>query len=86
MKTLTFVAALGAALLMVPSAFAAPSAVAKACAADVKAQCADVKPGGGALKACVKAHYTDLSADCGGDCQGGGGRQGLQGRRQAVLR
>jgi hypothetical protein len=44
MKTLTCIAALGAALLMTHSAFAA-SAVAKACAADIKAQCADVKPG-----------------------------------------
>ena len=63
MKTLTCVAALGAALLMTHSAFAA-SAVAKACAADIKAQCADVKPGGGKLKDCVKAHFSDLSADC----------------------
>ena len=39
-------------------------AVGKACAADIKAQCADVKPGGGALKDCVKAHFSDLSADC----------------------
>jgi len=63
MKTLTCVAALGAALLMTHSAFAA-SAVAKVCAADIKAQCADVKPGGGKLKDCVKAHFSDLSADC----------------------
>jgi hypothetical protein len=48
---------------MTHSAFAA-SAVAKACATDVKAQCGDVKPGGGKLKDCVKAHFSDLSADC----------------------
>ncbi len=63
MKTLTCIAAFGAALLLTHSAFA-QSAVAKACAADVKAQCADVKPGGGAIRNCVKAHFTDLSADC----------------------
>jgi hypothetical protein len=63
MKTLTCVAALGAALLTTHSAVAAP-AVGKACAADIKAQCADVKPGGGKLKDCVKAHFSDLSADC----------------------
>jgi hypothetical protein len=42
----------------------AAGTVAKACAADIKAQCADVKPGGGALKDCVKAHFSDLSEDC----------------------
>ncbi len=63
MRTLTCVAALGAAPLMTYAAVAA-SPVAKACAADIKAQCADVKPGGGALKDCVKTHFSDLSADC----------------------
>jgi hypothetical protein len=42
----------------------ATTAVAKACAADVKAQCPDIKPCGGKLKACVKAHFSDLSEDC----------------------
>jgi hypothetical protein len=63
MKPLACLATLAAALLMAHSALAA-SAVTNACAADVKAQCADVKPGGGALKDCVKAHFSDLSADC----------------------
>ncbi len=63
MKPLTCVASLCAALLLTHSAVAA-SAVAKACAADVKAQCPDIKPGGGKLKACVKAHFSDLSEDC----------------------
>ena len=63
MKTLTCIAALGAALLMTHPAFAA-TALGKVCAADIKAQCADVKPGGGKLKDCVKAHFSDLSADC----------------------
>src|SRR5271169_5397240 len=63
MGTLTCVAALGAALMMAHSAFAA-STLAKVCAADIKTQCADVKPGGGKLKDCVKAHFSDLSAEC----------------------
>jgi hypothetical protein len=63
MKMLTSIATLGAALVMINPAFAA-SPLAKACAADIKAQCADVKPGGGKLKDCVKAHFSDLSADC----------------------
>ena len=62
MKT-AFLAALCAALLTTHSAVAA-SAVAKACAVDIKALCADVNPGGGALKDCVKAHFSDLSVDC----------------------
>jgi hypothetical protein len=62
-KTLSFVAALCATLMVTQSAHAA-SAVARVCAADIKAQCADVKPGGGALKDCVKAHFSDLSEDC----------------------
>ena len=60
---LTAIAALGAALF-IPHSAAAANALAKACAADIKAQCADVKPGGGKLKDCVKAHFSDLSADC----------------------
>src|SRR5271166_2371649 len=63
MKTPTCVAALCAVLIVTQSAHAA-SAVAKACAADIKAQCPDIKPGGGKLKACVKAHFADLSTDC----------------------
>ena len=65
MRTLTSAVAFGAALLLSGSAaYAAPSAVAKACAKDIKSVCADVKPGGGALKTCVKEHFSDLSTDC----------------------
>ncbi len=64
MKALTIAAALGAALLFAGSAYSAPSALAKACAKDIKSVCGDVKPGGGALKACVKEHFSDLSTDC----------------------
>ncbi len=65
MKASTFGAALGAALLLAtPSAYAAPSALARACAKDVKSVCGDVKPSGGKLAACMKEHFSDLSTDC----------------------
>jgi hypothetical protein len=35
-----------------------------ACAADVKAKCADVKPGGGRIKECVKTHAAEFSEPC----------------------
>jgi hypothetical protein len=64
MRPLTCIAALGAALLMTHSAFAATPA-AKACAKDIKAQCGDVmKSGGKPLKDCMKTHFSDLSEDC----------------------
>ena len=44
--------------------YAAPSALAKACAKDVKSVCGDVKPGGGKLATCMKEHFSDLSTDC----------------------
>lgn len=64
MRTLTCIAALSTALLMTHSTFAA-TAVAKACRADIKAQCGDeMKSGGRALKDCMKTHFSDLSTDC----------------------
>ena len=47
----------------------APVAIAKewsigACAADIKAQCAGVKPGGGRIKDCVKTHAAEFSDAC----------------------
>src|SRR5580692_4709377 len=64
MRTLTCIAALGAALLMTHSAFAVTTA-AKVCASQIKAQCGDVmKSGGSALNDCMKKHFTDLSEDC----------------------
>src|SRR4029077_17996173 len=48
---------------------AAPVAMAKqrsigVCAADIKAKCAEVKPGGGRLKDCVKTQGADVSDAC----------------------
>ncbi len=65
MRTLGWAAAIAAAILVTASsADAGGSAVSKACAKDIKSVCADVKPGGGKLKACVKEHFSDLSTDC----------------------
>ncbi len=65
MRILATLVALAAAFTVTASsADAAPSALAKACAKDVKSVCADVKPGGGKLKDCVKEHFSDLSTDC----------------------
>ena len=48
---------------------AAPVAIAKersigVCAADIKAKCAEVKPGGGRIKDCVKTHAAEFSDAC----------------------
>jgi hypothetical protein len=38
--------------------------IARACAADIDRLCAGVPPGEGRIKACMKAHVTELSAPC----------------------
>jgi hypothetical protein len=40
------------------------AAVGKACKADEKKLCADVKPGKGSLAQCMKSHAADLSDGC----------------------
>jgi hypothetical protein len=40
------------------------AAVGKACKADAKKLCADVKPGGGTVGECMKSHAADLSDGC----------------------
>jgi cysteine rich repeat protein len=40
------------------------AAVGKACKADAKQFCADVKPGKGPIADCMKEHATDLSDGC----------------------
>ena len=37
---------------------------ARACVADIKKLCADVKPGEGRIAGCVKQHVADLSTPC----------------------
>jgi len=57
--------ALGAAVLLSSSiASAQEPEAAKACAADIKSQCAGVQPGEGRVQACVKAHFKELSEPC----------------------
>ena len=53
-------------LLSATSGMAQQPAAVKACAADIKAQCAGVQPGEGRVKACIKSHFSDLSAPCQG--------------------
>ena len=38
--------------------------IAQACAGDIERLCAGVPPGEGRIKACMKAHLTELSAPC----------------------
>lgn len=59
---------------LVPAAAAEPSAtpeansvragVREACAADVKALCGDVQPGGGKILRCLKEHKAQVSSGC----------------------
>ena len=45
--------------------WAAPGGmIREACAADIKAVCAGVKPGGGRIVACMREHTGQLSPDC----------------------
>jgi hypothetical protein len=58
---------LGVALLLPASAWAQPQTaqeIARACAGDIERLCAGVPPGEGRIKACIKAHITQLSAPC----------------------
>jgi Cysteine rich repeat len=58
--------ALGAAVLLaaVPGHAQEVREIARACAADIDRLCAGVPPGEGRIKACMKAHVTELSAPC----------------------
>jgi hypothetical protein len=46
------------------SAGHAQRAVVKACAGDVKTDCAGIQPGAGRVRACIKEHFKDLSDPC----------------------
>ena len=64
MKTLSLV--LGTSLMLLGSAASAQEAgvIARACAGDIDRLCAGVPPGEGRIKACMKAHISQLSAPC----------------------
>jgi hypothetical protein len=42
----------------------AQSAAMKACGGDVKSLCAGIQPGDGRVRACIKSHFSDVSAPC----------------------
>ena len=66
MKSQSMTVAFSAVTLVVltMSAACAQQGIAKACAADVKAQCAGVQPGEGRIRACIMEHFKDLSEPC----------------------
>ena len=57
---------LGTALMLLGSAASAQEArvIAQACAGDIDRLCAGVPPGEGRIKACMKAHISQVSAPC----------------------
>ena len=57
---------LGTALILLGSAASAQEArvIAQACAGDIDRLCAGVPPGEGRIKACMKAHISQVSAPC----------------------
>jgi hypothetical protein len=54
---------IGAVVLLSPVAMAKERSIG-VCAADVKAKCAGIKPGGGRIKDCVKTHAGEFSDAC----------------------
>jgi Cysteine rich repeat len=61
--TISIVTLLSATSGMAQSA-AMQSAAMKACGGDVKSLCAGIQPGDGRVKACIKSHFSDVSAPC----------------------
>jgi Cysteine rich repeat len=55
---------IGAIILISATGATAQQAIAKQCAGDIKTLCAGVQQGEGRIKACVKSHFSDLSAPC----------------------
>jgi hypothetical protein len=65
----TIVLAAGLAAMLAPTPGGAqgssqPSEFAKACAVDIKLQCAGVRAGEGRIRACIREHMKDLSEPC----------------------
>ena len=52
------------AFAVAPSQAAEQQTIVRACAGDVDRLCAGVPPGEGRIKACTKAHVSELSAPC----------------------
>ena len=57
--------AMGAVVLLSTNfAMAQQQAVIAECAADIRAACGDVPPGGGAIRSCLNSHLADLTQPC----------------------
>lgn len=61
---ITIVSVAVSALFFLPAAQAAEQGDSGGCRAEVQKYCADVKPGGGRMLHCLKAHEGDLSPTC----------------------
>jgi hypothetical protein len=51
-------------LLSTTYTMAQQGAVIRECAADIRAACGDVPPGGGAIRSCLNSHLADLTEPC----------------------
>ena len=60
----TFFAIGAVALLSTTYAMAQQGAIISECAADIRAACGDVPPGGGAIRSCLNSHLADLTEPC----------------------
>src|SRR5215831_774535 len=54
----------GAIVLLSTSVATAQTQLATQCAADIKAACGDVAPGGGNIRSCLNSHLADLTRPC----------------------
>ena len=51
-------------VLSTTSTMAQQQQVIRECAADIRAACGDVPPGGGAIRSCLNSHLADLTRPC----------------------
>ena len=57
--------AIGAIMLLSTTyAMAQQGQIIRECAADIRAACGDVPPGGGAIRSCLNSHLADLTEPC----------------------
>lgn len=54
----------GSSVQAAPQSPAAAESMRQACGTDYKRLCADVKPGGGRILACLRSHAAELSIEC----------------------
>ena len=78
---------LAAIAVLLLSGYSAMAQSGNPCAGDIKTQCSGIQPGDSRIKACIKvAPRRAVGGLHGSGVDGGGDRQGLQGRRRKVLR